>query len=122
MLFLDGVYLDVVNGSPARFLWVKAPTSDELTRLVHTIAQRIARFLERQGLLEQDAEQGYLTSDAVEAGPMDQLLGHSITYPQPWGRNKATRCSRCKPYLPAIQATRSRIRWARWPAFLCMPA
>jgi len=26
------------------------------------------------------AEQGYLTSDAVKAGPMDQLLGHSITY------------------------------------------
>jgi len=27
--------------------WVKAPTSDELTQLIHTIAQRIARFLER---------------------------------------------------------------------------
>jgi len=25
-----------------RFLWVKAPTSEELTRLTHTIAQRIA--------------------------------------------------------------------------------
>ena len=31
------------------FRWVKAPTSEELTRLTHTIAQRIARYLERQG-------------------------------------------------------------------------
>ena len=29
-LFLDGIYVDGVNGSPARFRWVKAPTSDEL--------------------------------------------------------------------------------------------
>lgn len=53
---------------------------DELTQLTHTLARRIGRFLERQGLLERDTEQGYLTSDAVAAGPMDQLLGHSITY------------------------------------------
>jgi hypothetical protein len=31
-------------------------------------------------LLEQDAEQDYLTSYVVEAGPMDQLLRHSITF------------------------------------------
>jgi hypothetical protein len=49
-LFLDGVYLDAVNGSPARFRWVKAPTRDELTQLAHTIARRIGRFLERRGL------------------------------------------------------------------------
>jgi hypothetical protein len=29
MLFLDGVYVHGANGSPARFQWVKAPTSDE---------------------------------------------------------------------------------------------
>ena len=34
-----------------RFRWVKAPTSGELTQLTHTIAQRIARYLERQGWL-----------------------------------------------------------------------
>ena len=54
MLFLDGVYIDGVSGSAARFRWVKAPTSNELTQLTHTIAQRIARFLERQGLLERE--------------------------------------------------------------------
>ena len=80
MLFLDGVYVDGVNGSAARFRWVKAPRSDELTRLVHTIAQSVARFLERQGLLERDGENSYLASDPGDEGPIDQLLGHSIIY------------------------------------------
>jgi hypothetical protein len=80
MLFLDGVYVDRTNGSSTRFRWVKASTSAELTQLTHTIAHRVGRFLERQGLLERDAENSYLSGDAVEAGPLDQLLGHSITY------------------------------------------
>jgi len=79
MLFLDGVYVDHPNGI-TRFRWVKAPTSQEVTQLAHTIAQRVGRFLERQGLLEQDAENSYLASDAVDEDPMAQLLGHSITY------------------------------------------
>ncbi len=79
MLFLDGVYVEG-SGSTARFRWVKAPTSGELTQLTHTIARRIARFLERHGLLERDAENSYLVSDAVDDDPMDQLMGHSITY------------------------------------------
>ncbi len=64
----------------ARFRWVKAPTSQELTQLAHTIAQRVGRFLERQGLLERDAENSYLASDAVDDEAMNSLLGHSITY------------------------------------------
>ena len=79
MLFLDGVYVERPDGS-LRFRWVKAPTSAELTRLAHTIAQRVGRFLERQGLLERDAENSYLAGDELEAGPIDQLLGASITY------------------------------------------
>ena len=34
-----------------RFRWVKAPTSSELNQLSHTIAHRLARYLERRGLL-----------------------------------------------------------------------
>jgi len=41
---------------------VKAPTSAELTQLTHTIARRVGRFLERQGLLERDAD------DCMDAG------------------------------------------------------
>lgn len=78
MQFLDGVYIDRSGG--ARFRWVKAPTTQELTQLAHTIAQRVGRFLERQGLLERDAENSYLAGNAVDEDPMAQLLGHSTTY------------------------------------------
>ena len=79
MLFLDGVYVDRPDGA-ARFRWVKAPTTEELTQLAHTIAHRVGRFLERQGLLERDAENSYLSGDAVDDDPMSQLCSHSITY------------------------------------------
>ncbi len=79
MLFLDGVYVGA-TGSSARFRRVKAPTSAELTQLTHTIAHRLARYLERQGLLERDAEHSYLALEGLDEDPMDQLRGHSITY------------------------------------------
>ncbi len=79
MLFLDGVYVERAYGS-VRFRWVKAPTTAELHALTHTIARRVGRFLERQGLLKRDAETSYLDLDAAQEDPMDQLLGSSITY------------------------------------------
>jgi len=63
-----------------RFRCVKAPTSAELIRLTQFLALRIGRYLERQGLLERDTENNYLAGDGLDAGPMDQLLGSSITY------------------------------------------
>ncbi|MEA2078746.1 MAG: IS91 family transposase [Pseudomonadota bacterium] len=78
MLFLDGVYVDGRTGP--EFRWVKAPTSKELTQLTHAIAHRVSRFLERQGLLVRDDESAYLAMDAPDEGPMDTLIGHSITY------------------------------------------
>jgi hypothetical protein len=59
---------------------VKAPSGAELARLTATLALRIGRYLERQGLLERDAENSYLAGDELEAGPMEQLLGSSITH------------------------------------------
>ncbi len=83
LLFLDGVYIDSTDKSRLWFRRVKAPTNDELTHLTHTIARRVARCLERQGLLERDAGHTYLTADGVDEdpeSPMNQLLGSSITY------------------------------------------
>ena len=60
MIFLDGVYVDR-GGKLDRFRWVKVPTTDELSQLTHTIAYRISRYLERQGLLVRDAEHSYLS-------------------------------------------------------------
>jgi len=97
MIFLDGVYTDGTNGHPMRFREVKAPTRAELTRLTHTIAQRVGRYLQHQGLIERDTGDIFLTQEAVEkvrpgtgreAGlghasdedPTNQLLGSSVTY------------------------------------------
>ena len=83
MLFLDGVYIGGPNGRSLRFRGVKAPTSDELIKLTHSIASRVARYLERQGLLERDSGNIYLTPEAVAASdedPSSQLIGSSITY------------------------------------------
>ena len=98
MLFLDGVYVDRLDGS-VRFRWVSSPTTQELTQLSQTIARRVGRYLERQGLLERDAddcmdaavrrpggratngavaENSYLTTDAVPEDLMNQILGHSM--------------------------------------------
>ncbi len=93
MLFLDGVYVDRLDES-ARFRWVSSPTTQELTQLSQIIARRVGRYLERQGLLERDAddcmdaggratqgavaENSYLTTDAVSEDSMNQLLGHSM--------------------------------------------
>ena len=68
MLFLDGVYIDGPNGHPMQFRRVKAPTRGELAQLTHTIAHRVARYLERQGLLEHDTGNIYLTPEASESG------------------------------------------------------
>ena len=83
MLFLDGVYIGGSNRRPVRFRRVKVPTKDELMQLTHTIAHRVARYLGRQGLLERDTGDSYLTAQAVDAcddDPSRHLLGHSITY------------------------------------------
>ena len=80
MLFLDGVYVVGANGKVEWFRWVRAPTTAELTKLTHTIAERVGHFLQRQGLLECDGEQSFLAAEAVDEGTMDPLLAHSITY------------------------------------------
>ncbi len=47
---------------------------------MQTISHRIARFLERKGLLVQDAENAYLDLPPDDESPMDTIMGHSITY------------------------------------------
>jgi ribosomal protein S27E len=78
MLFLDGVY--VVDGTgELAFLHVASPGLNELQALVEQIASRIGRALERRGLVERALEYAWLAGDG-EGGPLDDLLGHSITY------------------------------------------
>ena len=78
MLFLDGVYL--TTESDLSFRRVKVPPAAELERLVHTLSERIARHLERRGLLVRDQEHDFLTVEASDDSTLDELRSHSIPY------------------------------------------
>jgi len=76
MLFLDGVYS--FDRARPKFHRTPRPTPAELVRLLHTISTRVARLLERHGLLVRDPEHDYLDFEPAEA--IDQLIGASIHY------------------------------------------
>ena len=78
MLFLDGVY--VATGERLIFRRVSPPTLAALEALVRVIGERVARALERQGLLVRDFENSFLAVDTPDVSAFDDLLGHSITY------------------------------------------
>jgi ribosomal protein S27E len=79
MIFLDGAYLTDGTDPPV-FRHVAAPGGAELQSLVQDIAERIARRLEKRGLIERDCENAWLSGDPEQAGSLDDLFGHSITY------------------------------------------
>lgn len=79
MLFLDGVYTETKHGR-IRFQRTNGPGQKELTELVHTISHRVARYLEREGILERDEENSYLNLENADEDPMHQVLGCSVSY------------------------------------------
>jgi len=52
MLFLDGAY--TFRGSRAEFHRARRPQRNDIVRLLHCLSGRIARLLERRGLLVAD--------------------------------------------------------------------
>ena len=76
MLFVDGVY--TFEQERPRFHRGAAPTQPELQRLLRTIATRVTRALERQGLLTRDDETPSL--DLEPADGFEQLLGAAVHY------------------------------------------
>lgn len=80
ILFLDGVYLTHGDGTRQVFHPIKAPCKSELQMLLHTISTRLGWYLVKEGVLEQDIENSYLNLDGLEADPLRQVHGHSITY------------------------------------------
>ena len=84
--FLDGVYA-LGKGQP-RFRRVSPPGPVELELLLGRIIGRIARHLERRGLLVRDAENSYLSLAPGGDATLDTVLGHSITYRVAVGPNE----------------------------------
>ena len=62
----------------SRFRWVQVLSSAELTRLAHTIAHRVGRFLERQGLLERLCR--YVSRPAISEKRLSLMPNDSIRY------------------------------------------
>jgi hypothetical protein len=79
MLFLDGIYTKN-NLGLIRFKRTIDPNQQELAILVHSISHRVARYLERQGILERDEENSHLQLGGIDDDPMQQLIGFSISY------------------------------------------
>ena len=77
ILFLDGVY--VTKGERLSFRRVPPPTLAALEALVRVISERLARALERQGLLVRDLENSLLMVDSPDGAGFEDLLGHSTT-------------------------------------------
>ena len=78
MLCLDGAYT-LENGRP-RFRRVPPPSDAELNTILTVITYRIARHLERRGLLVRDLESSHLSRAPGEDAALEILQGHSITY------------------------------------------
>ena len=102
ILFLDGVYVTNTRKRP-HFVPVPAPTVTDLQTLIERISERVGRHLERRGLLVRDAENAYLEWDGDEASPMDDLVGHAITYRIAVGPNRGQKAFTLQT-LPAREA------------------
>lgn len=75
-LFLDGAY--TFGGGKADFHRARRPQRDDLVKLLHSLSGRIARLLERRGLLIADEPHPALE---IEMGSsLDQLQAASINY------------------------------------------
>ena len=78
-LFIDEVYRRKKNGGLVCHR-VKAPSTNELNSLVAKTSQRIARHLQKQGLLKREDENSYLTMARRDDNAMTELQGPSISY------------------------------------------
>ena len=76
MLFVDGVY--TFEGERPRFHHGSAPTQPELQRLLRTIATRVTRAPQGQGLLSRDEENPSLDLEPTDG--YGQLLGAAVHY------------------------------------------
>ncbi len=122
MLLLDGVYDVGGDCGQSTFRRVKSPSPAELQTLVQRISQRLARFLVREGLLVQDAENSYLTLDNEDDdSPLPHLQQHSITYRIAVGPQQGRKVFTLQT-LPPHTGSAPSDPWANPPALACTPA
>jgi hypothetical protein len=79
MLFLEGAISENPWGGTT-FTRIKAPSHSDMVELVHTISQRIAKYLEKVGLVERDMENSFLNLPVDDKNSLLQLQGASVAY------------------------------------------
>jgi hypothetical protein len=79
MLFLEGAINENSWGGTT-FTRIKAPSHNDMVDLVHTISQRIARYLEKAGLVVRDMDNTYLNLPIDGEDSLLQLQGASVSY------------------------------------------
>jgi hypothetical protein len=79
MLFLEGAISENPRGGTT-FTRIKAPTHNDMVDLVHTISHRIARYLEKAGLVVRDMDNTYLNLPIDDEDSLLQLQGASVSY------------------------------------------
>ena len=112
---LDGVYELTATGP--RFRCVAAPTPAELDALLGQIVTRIARQLERRGLVVRDAENSYLSAGPGEEDSLAAVVGHSITYRIAVGPNEGRKAFTLQTVAPMLTAPAGDERLAKHSGF-----
>jgi hypothetical protein len=79
MLFLEGAIRENSRGGTT-FTRIKIPCHNDMVELVHTISHRIAKYLEKVGLVQRDMENSYLNLPIDDEDSLLQLQGASVSY------------------------------------------
>ena len=79
MLFLEGAISENAWGGTT-FTRIKAPSHGDMVELVHIISHRIARYLEKVGLVQRDMENSYLNLPVDDEDSLLHLQGASVSY------------------------------------------
>ena len=116
MLFLDGVYRQDDFGHYA-FRHTPPPTVEQLNDLLQVISERVARFLERRGILERDEDNSYLTLDGLDEDPLKEIHAHSVTYRVAIGPQKGRKVFTLQTIPPTPEPSPDNSRVAKLNGF-----
>ena len=85
----------------------------EFEKLVHTISQRIANYLERRGLIQRDMENSYLNLSVDDEDSLLHLQGASVSYRIAIGLITVKKYLPCKPLHKATKM--NMVSWQNQP-------
>jgi len=86
-LFLDGAYELDFEGKPGRFHITETPSPSDLNEILSKIMQKIAKHLERRGLIVKD-EEDHLQLDLSQDDTFARLQAGAATYRFALGPNR----------------------------------